>query len=133
MPIPSDDTAPTGPPPTAGGLAVTALTYEAAVSELEDILAVMDNESLPLEEMLTKYERGTRLVQRCQQQLTAAQHRVELIQSGKIGLEVVPTALDALPADGSAAAAITPNTNAPAKTRRAAKPAEPHDDEIRLF
>jgi len=52
-------------------------SFEEAVTELEKILAEMERGEVPLEESLTRYERGNFLLQYCRQVLGKAQQQIE--------------------------------------------------------
>jgi exodeoxyribonuclease VII small subunit len=105
------------------------LSYEQALSELEQIVAVMDSDHLPLDDMITKYERGTQLLVVCQQRLQAAQHKVELIQTGKQGnVEVVPVAGNATPAELTAAVEAAGAAPSLSKARRSPRANDSTDD-----
>jgi exodeoxyribonuclease VII small subunit len=54
-------------------------TFEAAVERLEQIVELMESDKMPLEDLLVRYEEGTKLVKFCQQQLEAAEKRIEVI------------------------------------------------------
>jgi exodeoxyribonuclease VII small subunit len=58
---------------------VDELTYEEALAELEQIVAVLEGDASqnPLEEALKLFERGQALVTRCSALLEAAQLKVE--------------------------------------------------------
>ena len=57
--------------------------FEAALKELEDIVAAMERGDLPLEKSLQLFERGTALSRQCQQALTAAELRIKtLLEAG---------------------------------------------------
>lgn len=55
------------------------LTFEVAMAELENIVEAMEGEQLPLEELITRYESGARLLKHCDSVLTGARKRIELI------------------------------------------------------
>jgi exodeoxyribonuclease VII small subunit len=55
------------------------ISFESAVERLEQIVEAMESDKLPLADLLVRYEEGTRLVKLCQQQLTAADKRIEII------------------------------------------------------
>lgn len=57
-------------------------SFEAAVSELETIVAAMERDELPLEEALAAYQRGIGLLRHCQTTLTAAEQRVRVLEQG---------------------------------------------------
>jgi exodeoxyribonuclease VII small subunit len=53
--------------------------YEAALAELEGLVARMEGGSLSLEESLTAYRRGATLVTFCQQQLEKVEQQVRVL------------------------------------------------------
>lgn len=60
-------------------------TFETAIERLERIVEEMEGDNLPLEQLLDRYEEGSRLVKVCQEKLEAAEKRVELITRGPAG------------------------------------------------
>jgi len=54
-------------------------SFEEALATLESIVEAMENEQLPLEDLVTQYERGSALLNRCEAILHAAKSRIELI------------------------------------------------------
>ena len=62
------------PAPTA-----TGPSFEQAIQRLEKIVADMESAELPLEDVLKKYEEGTRLVRFCSQKLDEAEKKIELL------------------------------------------------------
>ena len=59
-----------------------AQTFEAALAELESILATMEDGQLPLAETLAAYKRGAELLQFCQAALKDAQQQVQVLERG---------------------------------------------------
>jgi exodeoxyribonuclease VII small subunit len=57
-------------------------TFEAALAELEEIVARMEGGQLPLKESLAAYKRGAELLTQCQAQLADAQQQVEVLEQG---------------------------------------------------
>ena len=57
----------------------SAPTFEAALTELEAIVEAMEHEQLPLEDLMTCYEQGAQLLDRCEALLQSARGRIELI------------------------------------------------------
>ena len=53
------------------------LTYEEALAELEQIVALLEGEQNPLDESMKLYERGQALVTHCGALLDAAQLKVQ--------------------------------------------------------
>ena len=54
-------------------------SFEQAIQRLEQIVAEMESAELPLEEVLQKYEEGTRLTRFCSQKLEEAEKKIELL------------------------------------------------------
>ena len=66
------------------------LTFEQAIQRLEKIVADMEGAELPLEDVLKKYEEGTRLVRFCNQKLEEAEKKIEILTKktdGSVALE----------------------------------------------
>jgi exodeoxyribonuclease VII small subunit len=55
-------------------------SFEAALGELEEIVARMEGGQLPLDEALAAYQRGAVLLQYCQAVLKDAQMQVEVLE-----------------------------------------------------
>ena len=74
----------TAAPPAADAdrAAVSALTFEAALAELEALVERMDSGTLELEASLAAYRRGMALLAHCQAQLTAAATQIEMMENG---------------------------------------------------
>lgn len=54
-------------------------SFEEALAGLEAIVEAMEHENLPLEELVTHYEKGAALLSRCESILQSARGRIELI------------------------------------------------------
>jgi exodeoxyribonuclease VII small subunit len=63
----------------SGGTGVPPQTYEAALAELDELVARMEGGSLSLEESLAAYRRGAVLVKFCQQQLEKVEQQVRVL------------------------------------------------------
>ena len=57
----------------------SVLSFEQAIQRLEKIVAEMESTELPLDDVLRKYEEGTRLAQLCGQKLEEAEKKIELL------------------------------------------------------
>jgi exodeoxyribonuclease VII small subunit len=57
-------------------------SFEAALAELEEIVAKMEAGQLPLKESLAAYQRGAVLLQYCQTALKDAEMQVEVLEKG---------------------------------------------------
>jgi exodeoxyribonuclease VII small subunit len=55
-------------------------TFESALARLEALVSDMEGDRLPLEQLIVAYEEGTKLVKICQQKLTDAEKKIEIIQ-----------------------------------------------------
>jgi exodeoxyribonuclease VII small subunit len=56
-----------------------ALSFEDAMESLDAIVASLEGERLPLEQMVASYERGMKLLRVCRSRIETARQRVELI------------------------------------------------------
>ncbi|MFC5049266.1 exodeoxyribonuclease VII small subunit [Rubritalea spongiae] len=84
--------------------------FEASMEELDSIVEQMESDQLPLEELISHYERGAKLLKECESALSVAKKRLETIKKG-----------DTKGADAS-------NQRSANST-----PSSSDDDEIRLF
>ena len=66
-------------PPAAAPKAVSAMSFEDALAELERIVRGLEAGALKLEEAITAYERGTILRRHCEAKLAEADARVQAI------------------------------------------------------
>lgn len=55
-------------------------SFEAALAELEKIVAGMEAGQMPLEQSLAAYKRGAELLKVCQAQLQDAQQQVKILE-----------------------------------------------------
>ncbi len=62
-----------------------ATNFEAALEELEGVVEQLETGELPLEESLVAFEKGVGLVIYCNQKLTEAEKKVELLVKDKEG------------------------------------------------
>lgn len=60
----------------------TLPSFESALQELEVIVQAMETGNAPLEESLTAYERGISLLRQCQDTLTAAEKKLQILEGG---------------------------------------------------
>jgi exodeoxyribonuclease VII small subunit len=70
---------------------MSTLTFEAALQELEGIVARLEQGQVDLEDSIALYERGQALKVHCESKLKAAESRLEKIvqNNGKLGGETV--------------------------------------------
>jgi exodeoxyribonuclease VII small subunit len=67
--------------------AIESLSFEAALKELEDIVARLEQGEVDLEDSISLYERGQALKSHCEKKLKAAESRLEKVVSGAKGAE----------------------------------------------
>ncbi len=60
------------------------IKFEAALSELEQIVHTMEDGHLPLEESIAAYRRGSQLLRHCQQQLSDADRKIQILEDGAL-------------------------------------------------
>ena len=65
------------------------LNFEKAMDRLEAIVEQMETGKLPLEDLIVRYEEGMNLVKVCQERLTSAEQKIEIIARNKSGKPVV--------------------------------------------
>ncbi|MDW8344207.1 MAG: exodeoxyribonuclease VII small subunit [Verrucomicrobiae bacterium] len=56
------------------------MTFHQAMQRLEAVVSEMESAELPLEELLRKYEEGTRLLRFCNEKLNEAQKKIEILR-----------------------------------------------------
>jgi len=73
------------------------LPFEEALKRLETVVEAMEEEELPLETLLDRFEEGTKLAQRCQEKLAEAEvriHKLERDSGGEFALKPLEEAPD---------------------------------------
>jgi exodeoxyribonuclease VII small subunit len=96
----------------------TGPDFEKAIAELEEIVAAMEEEQLPLEELVAKFEQGTKLLSRCESVLASAKKRLQTIAAR----QPAPNTGENSPTDSS----LPPDTSDDMDD-------SDDDDDIRLF
>lgn len=61
------------------------MSYEQALARLEQIIRAMENDKIPLEESLTLYEEGVRIVRRLSAELDDAERKIRILQQNAQG------------------------------------------------
>ena len=64
---------------------ISAMSFEAALAELETIVTRLEKGDAPLEESIALYERGEALRAHCEARLQQAEAKVEKIRRGQTG------------------------------------------------
>jgi exodeoxyribonuclease VII small subunit len=72
------------PKAAAPKLPAEPTSYEAALQELEQLIGQIESGQLPLEQMLTGYQRAAQLLTYCRGQLDAVQEQVKVLDEGTL-------------------------------------------------
>ncbi len=59
-------------------------TYEAALQELEALVASLESGQLPLDQLLTGYQRGAQLLSFCKRKLEAVETQVKVLEGSEL-------------------------------------------------
>ncbi len=62
----------------------TPASYEAALEELEQLVGLIESGQLPLEQLLTGYQRGAELLQFCRDKLQAVENQIKVLDEGTL-------------------------------------------------
>ena len=82
----------------AAGAVAGDLPFEEALKKLEGIIEAMESDELPLEQMLARFEEGSKLAGICQARLTEAELKVQELEknaAGQLVLKPLPHGDDA--------------------------------------
>ena len=63
-----------------------AVSFEASMTRLEEIVRLLENDKAPLEETLRLYEEGVSLVRTCSSELDRAEQKVQILQRSAEGV-----------------------------------------------
>jgi exodeoxyribonuclease VII small subunit len=67
--------------PDSDPASATTPSFEAALAELEGIVAAMEAGKMPLQEALDAYKRGVALLTKCRATLTAAEQQIRILDA----------------------------------------------------
>ena len=102
-------------------------TFESALARVEQIAAQMETGDLPLEELVTAYEEGLRLLRFCSERLEVAEKRLETITRDAAGR---PQGLATVSTTEEIPSSTTPDSSGTGEDSSGPKnPSEP----VRLF
>lgn len=76
-------TAATPATPAISATSDSDLSYEAALQELEALVARMDSGQMPLDELLAGYQRGAALLKICRDKLAAVEQQIKRLDAQK--------------------------------------------------
>lgn len=60
------------------------VSYEAALEELEQLVAQIDAGQLPLDQLLSRYQRGAQLLAFCRERLAAVENQIQQLEGGEL-------------------------------------------------
>jgi exodeoxyribonuclease VII small subunit len=60
------------------------ISYEAALEELDQLVGLIESGQLPLEQLLTGYQRGAQLLQFCRDKLQAVENQIKVLDEGTL-------------------------------------------------
>ncbi len=69
----------------------TSPSFEEALEKLESIVSQMEDGDVPLDDLLAKFEQGSKLVKQCETRLKEAELRIEQLKLNKDGSESYET------------------------------------------
>ncbi|MBD3894031.1 exodeoxyribonuclease VII small subunit [Hydrogenophaga sp.] len=64
--------------------AEAAASYEAALLELEQLVAQLDAGQMPLEQLLGRYQRGAELLAYCRARLQAVENQIKVLDGAEL-------------------------------------------------
>ena len=112
---------------------ISGLTYEAALTQLDALIQKLEGGSIPLEDAISAYERGTRLARHCEELLDRTERRVTALVVGSDGrpseapLDIDPGAADVPPPPARVPKPVAGGLFAPAERRPGTAPVDPDD------
>ena len=59
-------------------------TYEAAMAEMEQLVARLESGDLPLDQLMSGYQRGAALLQFCRDKLQAVEAQIKVLDEGTL-------------------------------------------------
>ena len=60
------------------------VSYEAALQELERLVARLESGEMPLDQLLSGYQRGAELLKYCREKLVAVEDQIKVLDSGTL-------------------------------------------------
>ena len=65
-------------------------TFEEAISQLEELVEIMESGELSLDDSLQAFEKGVKLTRICQKSLEEAEQKVRILSENKLDSELEP-------------------------------------------
>jgi exodeoxyribonuclease VII small subunit len=70
--------------PVDDPVAPLPVTYEAALAELESLVLQLESGQMPLDQLLTGYQRGAALLAFCRDKLKAVEDQIQVLDGGQL-------------------------------------------------
>lgn len=70
--------------PTISSAPALPDNYEAALQELEQLVAQLESGQMPLDQLLTGYQRGAALLGFCRDKLQAVEDQIKVLDGGQL-------------------------------------------------
>jgi exodeoxyribonuclease VII small subunit len=70
--------------PTADNAGKTPASYEEALRELEQLVSTLESGEVPLDQLLSGYQRGAALLQFCKDKLQAVEEQIKVLDEGTL-------------------------------------------------
>jgi exodeoxyribonuclease VII small subunit len=70
--------------PVDAPVAPLPVTYEAALAELESLVLQLESGQMPLDQLLTGYQRGAALLAFCRDKLKAVEDQIQVLDGGQL-------------------------------------------------
>ena len=68
----------------SGATPALPATYEAALQELEGLVAQLESGQMPLDQLLTGYQRGGQLLRFCRDKLEAVENQIKVLDGTEL-------------------------------------------------
>lgn len=88
-----------------------ALSFEASLQRLDEIITLLERDNIELDELMKLYEEGVGLLRSCNSQLDTAEQKVKLLKMSPDGTKMTLQDFDE----------ATEGENTPARSRKSAK------------
>jgi exodeoxyribonuclease VII small subunit len=70
--------------PTPAAATALPASYEAALQELEELVDSLESGQLPLDQLLTGYQRGAQLLKFCRDKLEAVETQIKVLEGTEL-------------------------------------------------
>ena len=72
------------PVPDQGPASALPATYEAALEELESLVARLESGDMPLDQLISGYQRGAELLNFCRGKLETVENQIKVLEAGTL-------------------------------------------------